>query len=72
MKRYVKTTYGEIVVTEDEMGAVTITFNTDEDVMVEMKASNSLKFHLVEPRSNRIISKENLANIDFIVRGFKD
>lgn len=72
MKRYVKTTYGEIVITEDEMGAVTITFNTDEGVMVEMKVSNSLKFHLVKPRSNRIIFKENLENIDFIVRGFKD
>lgn len=55
-----KVKYGEINIKEDKNGAVTITFNTDEDVIIEMKSSNSLKFHVVEPRTNKIKTKINL------------
>lgn len=61
--RKIETTHGVPYITEDEMGAVTVSLNTDEDIMIEMKASNSLTFHVVEPRTDRIISKKNLKDI---------
>lgn len=60
----IETTYGLLVIIEDDMGAVTVSFNTDEDIMIEMKASNSLTFHAIEPRTNKILTKKNLKEID--------
>lgn len=60
----IETTYGLLVVIEDDMGAVTVSFNTDEDIMIEMKASNSLTFHAIEPRTSKILTKKNLKEID--------
>lgn len=60
----IQTTYGLLVIIEDDMGAVTVSFNTDEDIMIEMKASNSLTFHAIEPRTNKIRTKKNLKEID--------
>lgn len=59
-KNKIETKYGVLYITEDDMGAVTVSFNTDEDIVVEMKASNSLTFHVVEPRTDKIMSKKNL------------
>lgn len=60
----IETTYGLLVVIEDDMGAMTVSFNTDEDIMIEMKASNSLTFHAIEPRTSKILTKKNLKEID--------
>lgn len=60
----IQTTYGLLVIIEDDMGAVTVSFNTDEDIMIEMKASNSLTFHAIEPRTNKILTKKSLKEID--------
>lgn len=67
----IETIYGLLVIIEDDMGAVTVSFNTDEDIMIEMKASNSLTFHVVEPRTDKIISKKNLKDIPKLTENIK-
>lgn len=59
----IKTKYGEINVSEDELGAVTVRFDTMDDVMVEMKGSNGLKFHIIKPRTNQIKTKLDLNKV---------
>lgn len=56
----IKTKYGEINVSEDELGAITVRFDTMDDVMVELIGSNSLKFHIIKPRTNQIRTKLDL------------
>lgn len=56
----VKTKYGELVITEDDYGAISIVYNSDYEILIESKSTNSLKFHVVTPRSNEILTKLNL------------
>lgn len=63
MTNKIQTKYGIIYITEDEQGAVRVSFNTDDDVMIEMKANNSLVFHILEPRTKNIKTKLNLKKI---------
>lgn len=60
MNNKIKAKYGTIVVSEDENGAVNITFNSDYNIISEMKKSNSITFHCVEPRNNIIKTIKNL------------
>ena len=56
----VKTKYGELNITEDDYGAVSIVYNSDYEILIESRSTNSLKLHVVKPRSNRILTKSNL------------
>lgn len=56
----VKTKYGELNITEDDYGAVSIVYNSDYEILIESRSTNSLKFHVVKPRSNKILTKSNL------------
>ena len=64
MTHKVNTKYGVLRVHEDEQGAVRISFYTNDDVAIEIKSNNSIIFHAIEPRTNKIRTKKNLKEID--------
>lgn len=56
----IKTKYGEIKVIEDENGEIKIYYNTDYDILIQCNATNSITFHTIQPRTNKILTKKNL------------
>lgn len=64
MTHKINTKYGVVRVHEDEQGAVRVSFYTEDDVAIEIKSHNSMIFHVIEPRTNKILTKKNLKEID--------
>lgn len=53
----IKTKYGKVRVIENEDNSITVTYNTDKNILVEMCSSNQIKFITVEPYTNKILIK---------------
>lgn len=56
----IETKYGTVVISEDENGAINVTFNSDYSTVTEIKNSNSIIFHSIEPRTNIVKTIKNL------------
>lgn len=59
-----KTKYGEVIVSEGENGEVEITYCTDYNVLCELKNTNTIKFHTIKPRTDRVLTIKNLVELD--------
>lgn len=53
----INTKYGEVRVIENEDNSITVTYNTEKNVLVDMRSSNQVKFIAVEPYTNKILTK---------------
>lgn len=53
----INTKYGEVRVIENEDNSITVTYNTEKNVLVDMRSSNQIKFITVEPYTNEILNK---------------
>ena len=53
----INTKYGEVRVIENEDNSITVTYNTEKNVLVDMRSSNQIKFITVEPYTNKILTK---------------
>lgn len=53
----IKTEFGEIRIVENEDNSITVTYNTEKNVLVDMCSSNQIKFITVEPYTNKILTK---------------
>lgn len=53
----INTKYGEVRVIENEDNSITVTYNTEKNVLVDIRSSNQIKFITVEPYTNKILTK---------------
>lgn len=53
----IKTKFGEIRIVENKDNSITVTYNTEKNVLVDMRSSNQIKFITVEPYTNKILTK---------------
>lgn len=53
----INTKYGEVRIIENEDNSITVTYNTEKNVLVDMRSSNQIKFITVEPYTNKILTK---------------
>ena len=60
----IQTKYGDISIKEDELGGVSVTFNADNPVVIEMRASNALTFHTIGYRSNVVVTMRDTKYYD--------
>lgn len=57
LSNQINTKFGEIRVIENEDNSITVTYNTEKNVLVDIRSSNQIKFITVEPYTNKILSK---------------
>lgn len=53
----INTKYGEVRVIENEDNSITVTYNTEKNVLVDIRSSNQIRFITVEPYTNKILTK---------------
>lgn len=58
------TKFGNVVISEGELGSIKVTYTTDDKVILEVNSSNSITFHSVEPRTNIIKTMLNNKKLD--------
>ena len=57
LNKQISTKYGEVRVIENEDNSITVTYNTEKNVLVDIRSSNQIKFITVEPYTNKILTK---------------
>lgn len=64
IREKIKTKYGIIKVTENDNGAIEITYDTQDNILIEAKRSNSIVFHIVKPRTNKVVSIKDISELE--------
>lgn len=64
IREKIKTKYGIISITEDENGAIEICYGTMENVLIEPKKANSIVFHTLKPRSNKVLTIKDISELE--------
>lgn len=63
MSEKIKTKYGIIDIIEDCNGAVEVRYNTQDNVLIETKSTNSIVFHIVKPRTNKVLTIKDISDL---------
>lgn len=63
MSEKIKTKYGIIDIIEDDNGAIEVRYNTQDNVLIETKSTNSIVFHIVKPRTNKVLSIKDISEL---------
>lgn len=60
----IKTKYGVINITEDDNGAIEIRYDTQDNVLIEAVRTNSIVFHVLKPRSNKVKTIKDISELE--------
>lgn len=64
IREKIKTKYGIIKVAENDNGAIEITYDTQDNILIEAKRSNSIIFHILKPRTNRVETIKDISELE--------
>lgn len=59
----IKTKYGVINIIEDDNGAVEVRYDTQDNILIEVIRTNSIVFHIVKPRTNKVLSIKDISEL---------
>lgn len=59
----IKTKYGVINIIEDDNGAVEVRYDTQDNILIEAIRTNSIVFHIVKPRTNKVLSIKDISEL---------
>lgn len=63
MSEKIKTKYGIIDIIEDDNGAIEVRYSTQDNVLIETKSTNSIVFHIVKPRTNKVLTIKDISEL---------
>lgn len=64
VRERIKTKYGAINIIEDDNGAIEVRYDTQDNVLIETKSTNSIVFHILKPRTNRVETIKNISDLE--------
>lgn len=64
MSEKIKTKYGIIDIIEDDNGAIEVRYSTQDNVLIETKSTNSIVFHIVKPRTNKVLTIKDISELE--------